>query len=373
MTLIAALRIEGIPAMIGDFLITDEQIEAPHIYIPTRSNVSDPRTPGVPGVPKLPRRMAGLRRKIHIVNDNFIVGFTGSVKAGREIFERLERRFGTITTGPTIQEIDRTLRLFNVQYDKTAAVIGWTVRSRPRCFSWTAGPGSHAINVTHAIEGSGKGHFLTSIRNVRSFGYSPAVQTARDKATLMGLTRAGAVLFEEIASGENLAVGYGYGAEIALFTGSKFEMVPKLGYVFLHVNVGKDGTISIQPASIFAVYESRGRYSLMSITRLTPGSGVLNATDTYVSAITPLHDDMPELNSAVIGRPNQVCRYYFNGLTFFDAKANISGQIRAVTDRDPSFFQVSERNGLVHFEWNKAKRKMMLNYAVTEAANYAAS
>jgi hypothetical protein len=188
----------------------------------------------------------------------------------------------------------------------------------------------------------------------------------------LGLARVGAVLFEEIASGENLAAGYGYGAEIALFTGSKFEMVPKLGYVFLHVNVGKDGTITFQPASIFAVYESRGRYSLMSITRLTPGSGVLNATDTYVAAITPLHDDMAELNSAVTGRPNPVCPYYFNGLTFFDTRANISGQIRATSDHDPSFFQVTERNGRVHFEWNKKELEMMINHAVTAAANIAA-
>jgi hypothetical protein len=72
MTLVAALKIEGVPSLIGDFLLTDEQQGVDHFYLPTRPTLNDPSH-----LP-LPRRVSGLARKLHLVNQRFIVGFTGS-------------------------------------------------------------------------------------------------------------------------------------------------------------------------------------------------------------------------------------------------------------------------------------------------------
>ena len=43
MTLVAALKMEGISALIGDFLITDGQGGTGHIWLSTKPNLNDPR------------------------------------------------------------------------------------------------------------------------------------------------------------------------------------------------------------------------------------------------------------------------------------------------------------------------------------------
>jgi hypothetical protein len=160
MTVVAALRIEGVPALIGDFLITDDQQGVHHDFLPTRPNLNDH------GHPALPRRVRGVARKLHLVNERLVVAFTGSVDAGAAIFANLEKRFGQSNRGPSIFEISTALEGFNVQFNRRATIIGWTVASRPRCFSWSARPGSSATRVTHAIEGSGSHHFAGILTNV---------------------------------------------------------------------------------------------------------------------------------------------------------------------------------------------------------------
>jgi hypothetical protein len=135
MTVIAALRIEGIPALISDFLITDERKDVPHFPLPTRPNMNDPLDA------PLPRRISGMQRKCVIISDRFVVGFTGDVRAGSQVFAELDRRFGHRSSGPTLAELDLALRGFKLPFHNkrmAATVIGWTVQSRPCCFCWSA-------------------------------------------------------------------------------------------------------------------------------------------------------------------------------------------------------------------------------------------
>ena len=69
------------------------------------------------------------------------------------------------------------------------------------------------------------------------------------------------MLLDEIMSGDNLALGYGYGAELALFNGTRFEFIPKIGYMFWNVRQELDGSMSLAQANIMAVYENKGRYA----------------------------------------------------------------------------------------------------------------
>jgi hypothetical protein len=80
------------------------------------------------------------------------------------------------------------------------------------------------------------------------------------------------VLAHEILVGDNLASGYGGGAELALFTGSRFEFVPKIGYLFFYVRLELNGSVSFAQAGVMAAYENRGRYALQSVMGATmPG------------------------------------------------------------------------------------------------------
>jgi hypothetical protein len=335
MTIVAALRIEGIPTLIGDFLITGDQRDSDDFWLPTRPQDSP--------YPKLSRHIRGVGRKLHLINERFIVGFTGPIKAGAEIFAELERRFGNDNTGPSIRKVSEALQLFNIQFrDQRAIVIGWTCGSRPRCFRWEAGLNSSAMHVTHAIEGSGRVHFTGILTNKDGphrtafdkstgvlsqqpggIGYSPQVETTLQKSLLLGLVKVGAVLTEELGPARNLQASYGYGAEIALYTGTRFEFVSKVGYFFWHVRIEQNGSITIMPTNIKAVYEARGRYCMFEVNRfISDQNSVLTMEHVYSATLTPLHDDMPELVLTRQDAPTPECFYYYNGIVITDTRSN---------------------------------------------------
>src|SRR5207244_2556146 len=119
----------------------------------------------------------------------------------------LERCFGDTNTGPTITNISRALERFNIQFNRMATVIGWTVSSRrARCFKWSARPGSSAAHVPYAIEGSGSQHFRGLLTDVQPGGgyVSVAATSAFEKAILLGLAKVGSVIAKELSTGDNL-------------------------------------------------------------------------------------------------------------------------------------------------------------------------
>jgi hypothetical protein len=379
MTIIAALKIEGIPTLIGDFLITDDMPNADHSWLPTRPQDSS--------YPNLPRRIRGIGRKLHLINERFIVGFTGPIKAGAEIFAELERCFRNDTTGPSIRKISEILQKFNIQFrNQRAIVIGWTCSSRPRCFRWEAGLNSSAMHVTNAIEGSGRDHFTSILSNEHGphrtafdrstgvlsqqpggIGYSPHVETALQKSVLLGLVKVGAMLTEELGGARNLQASYGYGAEIALYTGTRLEFVSKVGYFFWHVRIEQNGSITIMPANIKAVYEARGRYCVFEVSRfINDQNSVLTMEHVYSATSTPLHDDMPELVLTRQDAPTPQCSYYYNGIVITDTRSNrIVGPLHLVqfASKDPWLFRFRKKDDVYQFRWNRETLVNMIHWA----------
>jgi hypothetical protein len=140
------------------------------------------------------------------------------------------------------------------------------------------------MHVTHAIEGSGRDHFTAVLTNEHGpqrtafdkstgvlsqqpggIGYSPHVGTAFQKSVLLGLVKVGALLTEELGPARNLQASYGYGAEIALYTGKRFEFVSKVGYFFWHAQIEQNGSITIMPSTIKAVYETRDEGKILRV------------------------------------------------------------------------------------------------------------
>jgi hypothetical protein len=366
MTVIAALRIEGIPAAIGDFITTDDQKGVKHSFVPTRPAINDAEHMA------LPRRIHGFRRKLHLINPRFIVAFTGFLKEAADVLAELQRQFGQSDNGPTLHELDRVLEPFNDRCEGKLTVIGWTVQSRPRCFKWVAASNARVAHVTHAIEGSGAKHFGGLLTDAQSAGYSTAVRVAQDKATLMGIAKVGAVLADELLRGGTLQHSYGYGAELALFNGREFQFVPGLAYWFCAVRIELDGSITYMPANIVAAYEPRGRFCAMEVTRLAMGDDRLNATDTYLAAISPPHDSLFDVQQNELRRVVDLSQvqFYFIGLAFFDTRTNASGTIRASAQKsdDDFFFRVHKQDGQVRFEWKRSELEAMILEAAHRAA-----
>jgi hypothetical protein len=179
--------------------------------------------------------------------------------------------------------------------------------------------------------------------------------------------KVGNVLANEIISGDNLATGYGYGAELALFTGNRFEFVPKIGYLLWHVRLETNGSVSLAQASIMAVYENKGRYALLNVMQSRhAGPGVINVENTYLAGLTPLHDDMGGLGLERGDEPDLICPYYFFCFSILDVKTGghrLATGACQMTD-DFKLFQVRKCDTKVYFTLNWREVEDMARAAV---------
>lgn len=200
--------------------------------------------------------------------------------------------------------------------------------------------------------------------DVQPRGYSPEVKTAFDKSVLLGLVKVGAVLTEELSTATTLQASYGFGAEIALYTGKKFEFASKLGFFFWNARIEQNGSVTIMPSNVHAVYEARGRYCMLSVDHLSLGdNGVLKAENTYVQLLRPLHDNMLGLVLTRPDAPNPECPYYFNGVLFTDTRTNLKGRVHASFAADNGPFRLRKRDGLYFVECQ------LLRDMITSVAN----
>lgn len=319
MTVSAAFRIEGIPAMVGDFLVTDNDKRRAHSVLSTRPDISSG------AFAYLPHRLAGLRRKIHIFNDGFVAGFSGSLIAGAEIFRELEDRFSA--RAPSIVELSDALDPFNKKYSGSAYINGWTMRTRPSCFEWAAAPGSRASGVEQSFIGSGAEHFKTLINGADARGYSRSLELAWEKAVLRGVTLIGALVSEELLSGRNLEAAYGFGGDLVLQTAAGFRCVEKFSMLFWNIKIQDDGTLQYFLPSVSAVYENKGRYSLLQIAHLVPTAAGVAGPDIHLHAITPIHDEMKGLG-AISERLDIRAPFIFVGFSIMDSRTGRQAVIK---------------------------------------------
>jgi hypothetical protein len=286
------------------------------------------------------------------------VGFTGHVGAAKYILPALERKFSRHNRGPSLAELEATLRPLKIQlHDRKlqGMVIGWTIRNRPICFYWKSGLGERLTLTGMKIDGSGKHRFYESLLDSAFMGYSDGVENAYEKACLLGISKIGNVLVDEIMTGKNLAHGYGYGAELALFNGLRFEFIPKIGFMFWNVRQELDGSMSFAQANIMAVYENKGRYAFLNVIQSHfPESGSMIVDNSYLSVLTPLHDDMVgHISYKREDAPDIICPYYFMCFSVLDVSNQVHRLIKGsckMTD-DFKLFGVRRGEGQKFYIW----------------------
>ena len=136
MTLVAAFPLRGIPALIGDFLLTDNQENVNNNFLPTKPNLQNVK----PGAGR--RRIAGFRKKIHKINGKLIVGFTGDLNQGIVLIKGLVKQFTNKV--PTLIELQEFL-------DKVV------VKNKDR-LNWLAG----FVKIVHCVS-TGKAMILPKL------------------------------------------------------------------------------------------------------------------------------------------------------------------------------------------------------------------
>src|ERR1035437_7364754 len=152
MTLVAAFPMRNIPVLIGDFLLTTGEINAKHMFLPTRPDLQ--RTPST----KERRRIVGMRKKIHKIGERLVVGFTGDLTPGEKLIEAMVKEFGN--KSPTKAELEIFLSELAIVGKQKTQLVGWIWENRPLCFEWHGTNPSKVKIVNSSVLGSGAQHFL---------------------------------------------------------------------------------------------------------------------------------------------------------------------------------------------------------------------
>lgn len=346
MTLVAVCRFEDVPVLVGDFLITDEAVGWPHMFLPTYPGLRD--EVAKPGQ----RRVVGMRKKVHIINDRFAVGFTGHLTAGKEILKVIKAEFGD-KIEVSLDALKSLLSKFGNIKRHDAELAGWIIADRQYLFYWNIKNASELNIREEVFIGSGGKHFRELLINATASGMSPAITDKFDKATYLGVTNLGKLLATELSTKANLEHAYGYGGEIILWDGDKFVYHPKISFFFWNVIVDGDA-IFVTPSDVSCVYENFGEYSCVQVAHLSFDNGVLRATNTYVMAITPMYDEMKGFDPSVVGRLDLRATTFFNGFGINNPKKKLGGVLALASDGqgDAPIFSLGKKGTLDGLQLN---------------------
>lgn len=327
MTLLAAFTIHGIPILIGDFLLTDEQVNTNHIFYPTRPELKDVKpSPGE-------RRICGLSKKIHIIGERLVVGFTGQMQPGRYLLKQLHEKF--TNEKPTANNLADFLRNLQFVNKSKTELAGWLWEKRPLCFHWKgSSPGD--LKLTKGVfTGSGGNHFKSMLTNADNAGLSPNIQTSLDSAIYIGSCNVGKLFFEELSSADNLKHHYGYGAEMVLWDGGRFFYNEKLTFMFWNILIDSKNNLHVAPGNVAAAYKNFGEFSAIQVTHIEPqkdGIIGLQAKNTYVQVVTPIYDNMNGFDPSSIGRIPFESGLCFSGLLLQNQIKNLSARFSIVSE-----------------------------------------
>lgn len=346
MTLIASFKINNIPVLIGDFLLTVNDPHNFHNFIPTKPELAKVKPA------KSERRIYGLRKKIHIIGDRLAIGFTGDLPPGRYILRQIHDQFSN--NKATVSKLKKLLSKIKCVNKSKTEFTGWIWEKKPICFYWNGKKPNDFILTNCIFGGSGGPHFRKSLKSANYAGLSPNLKTSFDKATYIGVHKSGSVLFEELSKAENLKYHYGFAAEIILWNGKRFLYNPKLSYAFLNIVIDQNNNLQIQPANFCCVYENFGKYSAVQVVHMEhknkPALG-LQAKNTYVTAITPLYDDMSTLDPKTIGQIPLDSKLWFTGIHVHNPIKNSNARLSVVSKAGKEVEQpiVEYKNGMLFF------------------------
>lgn len=182
---------------------------------------------------------------------------------------------------------------------------------------------------------------------------------------LLAVLKTGRVLSDELLTSQNLEIGYGFGAEAALFSGRKFQFVRKIGYLFCNIVIEKSGLITLRPANRAVIYEAKGKFAVSSFIQFDHDTVQLRSAKRYLALLPALHD--AEV-SAHVDEPDFLCPYYFCGFVVLDARSGNRARANVVIDDQSSLFKVIKIDRGYQFEWDWKSISDIAHSALPNAA-----
>lgn len=230
MTLIAAIRPEGVPALFGDVLLshTDPQ-HPPHVELAT-VDIADlesvmPRNSD--------RRLSGFQRKTAKINDRLVVAWAGVEFLAYSPIGDLRTAFAD--HHPSLQELKD---FFAERRDQNLTIIGWLVVETAHVFRWTSFGLFIGDENDTFVEGSGNNslrRFMAEQHLLRAGGATTTDRAIRNLVVLI-CQYFGA----EVSEGLTVASYFGGGFEALVFDGQRFNYINNIVLTHWQILVEQD-------------------------------------------------------------------------------------------------------------------------------------
>lgn len=342
MTIVAAFRVEGIPVLIGDMLITSIANNKESNFLPTQPYFSK-NLPNDTG-----RRVCGARKKVHLINSKLVIGWAGSLHAASRVLVKLNNLFASKrATRKTLESAltsinDYTEEIWNVH------IIGWILDGEPHCFRWNSGYPSEVFYHHSHFEGSGENTFIETLAEPAKSGLGHGVDSPELAAQLVSLAKISKLIDKEIWTGVTLRESFGYCYETIYLDGDKFRFIEDVTYLMWEI--GKEGGAGYhyRAGPLIVKYKSAGKFSIVQTSHLF---GDLTNT-THVDFITPVFDEMKTLDAKKLGRQSLGSDYYCNFMRFNYRDGNVATGPLVVHSSDTDLMWYEQKDSKDYFFLN---------------------
>jgi hypothetical protein len=205
MTLVAAFRSYGVPALIGDLLIT---------------------TPG---------GSESRRKKVRIIADRFAIAWTGHLIAAHTVVEALQTELGMRSPTRKILESILTKPKFAELGSLHVTLIGWIVEdTTAHCFRWNS---SYPIEVFYGdpmYDGSGDFEAHRFLGNAGPHSSDPNAMSDREDVVAGVLYTVTNLMKAEVVGPSTKHLGFGFAYEAILLNEERrFEYIDNILYYSL--------------------------------------------------------------------------------------------------------------------------------------------
>jgi len=342
MTVIAAIRFNSTPILMGDFVISSPAGFGDPMWVPTNPNAPKSKITGY--------QIGGLRRKIECLHPHLCVGWSGSSFAASVALRRIIA--GLQNNEPSWNLLEAVLsQVTDYRGGHAVDLVGWLGQPAvARCFVWSSDAPEALQERGEYITGSGANVLQEILQNTSS-NFGPTCEDF-DKALFKALGKFTRFLGSEIFGGQTLENLCGYGLEIIIGDQKGFSFIDEITFLSYDVLAESREQFKIRPNTTFYKYKCFGTYSVVQVSHMVSGVDGLSANNTFVTAITPVYDSMNDLDVAATGRLPIKSSYYgvFFRMLLWDKRCLIAALAVPEDNSDEWSVKHSIKNGKDYFE-----------------------
>lgn len=313
MTLVARLLVNRSPLLMGDLLLSGNEVPGQFVNVPTIGSISSVFPEGSLRVPR------SMRQKIAVVSDNLLVGWAGGRSAAgsviRELIEKeREKPF-------TLDSLEHYLKNLHKSVWEQCGFAGFIKNEHELSyFGFNSLELQTKSSGVAGLLGTGSdqvAQFLQNFPGGHAIGTKEPNELGR--ALAYGLSISGSFLSLEIASRESLLNYFGAGYEIASLIDGKFQKLDNVTYVFWYGQMTDDGF----GADLHQVCKYSYINDVLAIrteTLSASNNETYQTKDRSLYAVLPVYRDLTQTESTdlpqLVSRPPSfdskwLCNYFF--------------------------------------------------------------